>query len=80
MCYACAAYVLHYEMSTTVLKDTEMQRAQPSTVIAKLFKIAVKVVEYKDRVKLHLPSSNPMKVLLQRVTEAFAALPVLKRG
>ncbi|USE33849.1 IS1380 family transposase [Endozoicomonas sp. SCSIO W0465] len=80
MYYACAAYVLHYEMRTTVLKDTEMQRAQPSTVIAKLFKIAVKVVEYKDRVKLHLPSSNPMKVLLQRVTEAFAAIPVLRPG
>ena len=67
-------------MRTTVLKDTELQKAQPSTVIAKLFKIAVKVVEYKDRVKLHLPSSNPMKALLQRVTEAFSALPVPKPG
>ena len=80
MYYACAAYVLHYEMRTTVLKDTELEKAQPSTVIARLFKIAVKVVEYKDRVKLHLPSSNPMKALLKRVTESFSALPVPKPG
>ena len=74
----CAAYALHYEMKTTVLEGTDLQRTQPSTVIAKLFKIAVKVVKYKDRVKLYLPSSNPMKVLLLPVTEAFAAIPVRK--
>ncbi|MFW6258738.1 MAG: transposase, partial [Halochromatium sp.] len=40
-----------------------------STVIIKLFKIAVRVVQYKDRVRLHLPSSCPLKALLKQVTE-----------
>ncbi|WP_067515988.1 IS1380 family transposase [Endozoicomonas ascidiicola] len=80
MYYACAAYVMHYEMRAIALKGTELEKAQPSTVIAKLFKIAVKVVEYKDRVKLHLPSSNPMKEVLQRITETFTALPFPKPG
>jgi hypothetical protein len=38
-------------------------------LILKLFKLAVRVVQYKDRIKLHLPSSCPMKGLLNRVTE-----------
>lgn len=49
MYYACAAYVLDYEMKTTTLEGTDWQRAQPSTVIAKLFRIAIKGVEYRDR-------------------------------
>ena len=62
MLYACAAYVLHYELRTKALQGTELEKAQPSTVIMKFCKIAVKVVEYKDRIKLHLPRQ-----------EAFAA-------
>uniref|UniRef100_UPI0012E9E75D hypothetical protein n=1 Tax=Nitrococcus mobilis TaxID=35797 RepID=UPI0012E9E75D len=38
-------------------------------MITKLFKIAVRVVAYKDPVKLHLPSSCPVKARLHRVTE-----------
>lgn len=37
----------------------------------KLCKIAMKVVEYKDRIKLRLPHSGPFKKLLQHVTEVF---------
>jgi hypothetical protein len=48
---------------------TELAKAQPATVILKLFKIAVQLVQYQDRVKLHLPSSCPVKDLLQRITE-----------
>jgi len=33
-------------------------------VITKLFKIAVRVVAYQDRVKLHLPSACPMQALI----------------
>ena len=62
MLYACAAYVVHHELRLGALKGTLLEKAQPSTVINKLCKIAVKVVEYKDRIKLHLPSSNPFKV------------------
>lgn len=31
----------------------------------------MKVVEYKDRIKLRLPHSGPFKKLLQHVTEVF---------
>ena len=67
MFFACAAYVLHQTLRTEVLVHTEFAKAQPSTVIVKLFKIAVRVVQYKDRVKLHLPSSCPVKALLHRI-------------
>ncbi|EAR20704.1 transposase [Nitrococcus mobilis Nb-231] len=67
--FAAAAYVLHHSLCHEVLVHTELARAQPATVITKLFKIAVRVVAYKDRVKLHLPSSCPVKALLHRVTE-----------
>jgi hypothetical protein len=64
-----AAYVLHQQLRTQVLQHTELANAQPSTVITKLFKIAVQVRQFKDRVILHLPNSCPVKQLLQTVTE-----------
>ena len=67
--FSCAAYVLHHALSTEVLVHTELAKAQPATVILKLFKLAVRVVQYKDRIKLHLPSCCPVKHLLSKVTE-----------
>ncbi|HYW76923.1 MAG TPA: IS1380 family transposase [Gammaproteobacteria bacterium] len=67
--YAAAAYVLHHSLRTEVLAHTELAQAQPSTVIVKLFKIAVRVVRCKDRIKLHLPTGCPVAGLLTRVTE-----------
>jgi Transposase DDE domain group 1 len=67
--FACAAYVLHHALRTEVLVHTELANAQPATVILKLFKIAVRVVQYKDRIRLHLPTSCPFKDLLHRVAE-----------
>ena len=67
--FSCAAYVLHHALRTELLVHTELAKAQPATVILKLFKIAVRVVQYQDRVKLHLPSSCPVKDLLRRITE-----------
>ena len=47
---------------------TGSERAgQRAAVILKLFKIAVRVVQYKDRVKLHLATHCPAKHLLLRV-------------
>jgi hypothetical protein len=51
------------------LCHTELAKAQPMSIILKLFKLAVRVVQYKDRIKLHLPSACPVKALLHRVTE-----------
>lgn len=74
---SCAAYVLHHSLKTEVLCQTELEKAQPLTVILKLFKLAVKVVQYKDRVKLHLPSHYPFKALMKQVTERlFLVRPV----
>jgi hypothetical protein len=74
--FACGAYVLHHALRTQTLIHTELAHAQPATVIVKLFKLAVRVVQYKDRIKLHLPSSCAVKSLLSRVTEIlFQAKP-----
>ena len=74
--FACGAYVLHHALRTNVLVHTELAQAQPATVILKLFKIAVRVLQYKDRVKLQLPSNCPVKALLHRVGEIlFLARP-----
>lgn len=67
--FSCAAYVLHHALRTEVLAHTELNKAQPATVMLKLFKLAVRVVQYKDRVKLQLPSACPVKSLLYQVTE-----------
>lgn len=74
--FSCAAYVLHHALATEVLVHTPLAKAQPSTVILKLFKIAVRVIQYKDRVKLQLPAHCPVKSLLHTVTEIlFQARP-----
>ncbi len=67
--YACAAYSLIHSLREQTLCHTPLGKAQPMTLILKLFKLAVKVVQYKDRIKLHLPTSCPVKGLLHRVSE-----------
>jgi hypothetical protein len=72
---ACAAYILHHALRTHTLQHTALAQAQPSTVILTLFKIAVQIKQYKDRILLHLPSSCPVKALLQRVATLLCAVP-----
>jgi hypothetical protein len=67
--FACGASVLHHALRTNRLAHTELAQAQPVTVILKRFKIAVRVLQYQDRVKLQLPTHCPVKALLQRLTE-----------
>ena len=73
--YSCAAYVLIHSLRENTLVHTELAKAQPMSIILKLFKLAVRVVQYKDRVKLSLPSSCPMKGVLARVTELLYLVP-----
>jgi hypothetical protein len=73
--FACAAYVLHQSLRSELLVHTELANAQPTTVILKLFKLAVRVVQYKDRIRLHLPTSCPVKGLLHRITEILFRVP-----
>jgi hypothetical protein len=65
--FAAAAYVLHQQLRQLGLQDTALAAAQPKTVILSLFKIAVRVKQYKDRVLLHLPTACPVKALLATV-------------
>jgi hypothetical protein len=73
---ACAAYALHHAWRTHTLQHTALAQAQPATIILTLFKIATQVKQYKERLLLHLPSSCPVKALLQRVTTLLCAVPV----
>ena len=59
--------MLHQQLRQLGLQDTTLATAQPKTVILSLFKIAVRVKQYKDRVLLHLPSACPVKALLAQV-------------
>ena len=63
------AYVLHQQLRCLGLQGTALATAQPRTVILSLFKIAVRVKQYKDRVLLHLPSACPVKALLAQVCQ-----------
>ena len=72
---ACAADVLQHALRMHTLHHTALAQAQPSTVILTLFKIAVQIKQDKDRILLHLPSSCPVKGLLQRVTTLLCAVP-----
>lgn len=74
--FSCAAYVLLHALRTQTLANTELSNAQPLTIILKLFKIAVRVVQYKDRIKLHLPTSCPVKHIIKRVTDILFQVPV----
>lgn len=67
--YSCAAYVLIHSLREHTLQHTELAKAQPMSIILKLFKQAVRVVQYKDRIKQHLPSACPVKGVLHRMTE-----------
>ncbi len=63
------AYVLHQQLRQLGLQGTALASAQPKTIILSLFKIAVRVKQYKDRVLLHLPSACPVKALLATVCQ-----------
>ena len=72
---SCAAYTLIHSLRSETLRGTSMARASASTIISRLFKIAVRLVQYKDRIKLHLPNSCPAKAVLLQMTEILYKIP-----
>ncbi len=78
--FSCAAYVLHHTLRTETLRNTKLANAQPGTIMLKLFKLALRVVQYKDRVRLHLPSHCPAKALLHNITEILFLVRPQARG
>jgi hypothetical protein len=73
---SCAASVLHHALRTHTLAHTPLATVPPATLILILFKVAVQVKQYKDRILLHLPSSCPVKALLHRVTALLVVVPL----
>ena len=55
------AYVLMHAFREKHLKNTEFAKAQFNTIRLKLLKIGARVRQLKTKVKIHLPSSFPMK-------------------
>jgi hypothetical protein len=62
-----AAYVLLHAFRSKYLKGTEFAHAQFDTIRLKLIKIGARVRELKTRVKIHLPSSFPLKELFIQI-------------
>lgn len=62
-----AAYVLLHAFRNRCLHGTELAQAQFDTIRLKLIKIGARVRELKTRVKIHLPSSFPLKELFFHV-------------
>ncbi len=70
------AYSFIHTIRENTLAHTELAKAQPTTIIQKLFKIALRVRQYKDRINLSLPSSCPVQGLLSRITKLLCLVPL----
>jgi hypothetical protein len=55
------AYVLMHAFRERHLKNTEFAKAQFNTIRLKLLKIGVRVRQLSTKIKIHLPSSYPLK-------------------
>lgn len=58
-----AAYVLLHTFRSRHLKGTEFAKAQFDTIRLKFLKIGAQVRELITKIKIHLPSSFPLKEL-----------------
>ena len=61
-----AAYVLLHALAEKGLRGTELVKAQFDTIILKVLKIGAQVVEGLSRIRVHLPTSCPVKDLFAR--------------
>ena len=62
-----AAYVLMHSFRELHLRGTEFARAQFNTIRLKLIKIGARVQQMSTKIKVHLPSSFPLKEELQKI-------------
>jgi len=61
------AYVLLHTFREVYLRGTEFARAQFDTIRLKLIKIGARVRQMSTRIKVHLPSSFPLKEELRKI-------------
>lgn len=62
-----ATYVLMHTYRELYLRGTEFAKAQFDTIRLKLIKIGARVRQMSTRIKIHLPSSFPLKEELQKI-------------
>jgi hypothetical protein len=70
-----AAYNLLHSLRENTLKATEFANAQFSSIRLYLLKIGAMVQELKSKVKLHLPSSFPLKPIFTKACDIFCSVP-----
>jgi hypothetical protein len=68
------AYVLMHALRENLLKGTEFSTATFATIRQRVLKIGALVRELKTKIKIHLPSSYPLKPLLERIGDIFKIL------
>jgi len=69
-----AAYVLMHTLKTEVLKETNLAKATLKSIQLKLIKVAVKVKQYKTRIKLEFPAAVPEREALTTAFEKFEVM------
>lgn len=62
-----AAYVLMHAFREKGLSGTEHVKSQFDTIIMKILKIGAQVVEKLSRIKIHLPTACPYKLIYERI-------------
>jgi len=69
-----AAYVFIHALKINILRSTQFANATIDTIRLRLFKIGARVREFKTRIKIELPSSYPVKDILNQSFQIFNAL------
>jgi hypothetical protein len=70
-----AAYILIHAFRTNVLQHTEWANASIQTLRLRLLKIGARIRELKTCIKVELPTSFPLQMIIRRSFQLFAALP-----
>ena len=68
-----AAFWLVHAVRAAVPAESPMKKAEFTTIRERLFKIAARVIEHGQRIRIHLPTSCPEAALFRQV--ALALMP-----
>jgi hypothetical protein len=74
---ACA-YSLIHSFTKEAMKNTPIKDSTPKSIIRKIFKLAVSVVETKGKIILHLPDSCPYKDVIRMAGERLFLVNQIK--
>ncbi len=62
-----AAYVLLHALNEKALRGTEFSGAQFNTIIIRILKVGATIVERLSQIRIHLPSSCPVRDIYGRI-------------